>query len=461
MATFKTLVTDVGQQKITAATLNGGKVNIVKAAVGDGGGNFYTPTTSQTELKRETWRGDIAFKQINEDNRKVIDVKVIIPAEVGGFTVREAGLFDDEGDMIVVCNTPSTEKATVAIGSASTLTLFMHIIFSDMNVVNIKIEPTIDVVTHDEVAAMIEVEARTRELGDNAALEAFRQVRLNQESAAAELKAEAKAREDGDAKALADAKSYTNTQITEAVHMSGDAGVMMSPLGGLPEGTDIGGTDIRELLKKLLIKYVAPVVTLTATQSGGGVYELGTKINPIFTVTVTKKSRSITALGIYNGSSLLPSTLKLQPDGGSQAGVTLTQPITANASLKAKAGDGEGTGESAAIGYTFVDPFYYGAVSSAPTDSAGVRALTKLVQTKGAKTVSHTATVEAAKFCFAYPASYGPLTKIIDQNGFDNTADYDKSAVNVTNAAGSEVSYSVYTYKNNVSPGTMKMTYNF
>ena len=299
------------------------------------------------------------------------------------------------------------------------------------------------------------------EFSQTAGLEAFRQVRLNQESTAAELQAEAKAREDGDAKALADAKSYTNTQITEAVHMSGDAGVMMSPLGGLPEGTDIGGTDIRELLKKLLIKYVAPVVTLTATQSGGGVYELGTKISPVFTVTVTKKSRSITAMGIYNGSSLLPSTLKLQPDGGSQAGVTLTHPITANASLKARAEDGEGTGESAAIGYTFVDPFYYGAVSSAPTDSAGVRALTKLVQTKGAKTVSHTATVEAAKFCFAYPASYGPLTKIIDQNGFDNTADYDKSAVNVTNAAGSEVSYSVYTYKNNVSPGTMKMTYNF
>ncbi len=217
MATFKTIVTDVGQRKITEATLNGGKVNIVKAAVGDGGGNFYTPTTGQTELKRETWRGDIAFKQINENDRKVIDVKVIIPADVGGFTVREAGLFDDEGDMIVVCNTPSTEKATIAIGSASTLTLFMHIIFSDMNAVNIRVEPTIDVMTHDEVAAMIEVEARARELGDSAAVEALRQVRLHRESADAEFQAEAKAREAGDTKTLTDAKSYTDTKAADAL----------------------------------------------------------------------------------------------------------------------------------------------------------------------------------------------------------------------------------------------------
>ena len=167
MPTFKTLVTDVGQRKITEATMNGGKINIIEAAVGDGNGNYYIPTTSQIELKRETWRGEIAFKQINAENRKIIDVKVIIPADVGNFTVREAGLFDDEGDMIVICNTPSTEKVTAIAGSASTLTLFMHIIFSNMDVVNIKVEPTIDVMTHDEVEAMIEMEAKARESGDN------------------------------------------------------------------------------------------------------------------------------------------------------------------------------------------------------------------------------------------------------------------------------------------------------
>ena len=35
---YKTLVTDIGKEKMTNAILNGKKVNVVMAAVGDGGG---------------------------------------------------------------------------------------------------------------------------------------------------------------------------------------------------------------------------------------------------------------------------------------------------------------------------------------------------------------------------------------------------------------------------------------
>lgn len=50
---FKTIVTDAGKAKITNAVLNGQKVDIVTAVVGDGGGSYFVPTPDMEELKRE------------------------------------------------------------------------------------------------------------------------------------------------------------------------------------------------------------------------------------------------------------------------------------------------------------------------------------------------------------------------------------------------------------------------
>lgn len=152
---YKTLVTDIGDAKIAQAALAGDKVDIWKAAVGDGGGAYYSPTADQTALVREVWRGDIAQKQINSDAPEMIDIKVFIPAEYGGWTVREVGLFDKDGDLIVIANTPDIEKALAATGAAASLDLFLHVIFSDMDSVEIIVEPSIDPVTHDELNAAL------------------------------------------------------------------------------------------------------------------------------------------------------------------------------------------------------------------------------------------------------------------------------------------------------------------
>ena len=48
---YKTLVTDIGKEKMTNAILNGKKVNVVMAAVGDGCGSYYLPTADMTALR--------------------------------------------------------------------------------------------------------------------------------------------------------------------------------------------------------------------------------------------------------------------------------------------------------------------------------------------------------------------------------------------------------------------------
>lgn len=109
---YKTLVTDIGKEKMTNAILNGKKVNVVMAAVGDGGGSYYLPTADMTALVHEVWRGAIASKEINSKSSNMVDVKFVLPGTVGGFTAREAALIDDEGDMIAVCNLPDTGEGS-------------------------------------------------------------------------------------------------------------------------------------------------------------------------------------------------------------------------------------------------------------------------------------------------------------------------------------------------------------
>lgn len=153
---YKTLVTAIGKSKIAAFIQGSDKVNITQMAVGDGAGAFYIPTADMTALVNEVWRGNIAGKKINEHSANMIDVKVIIPADIGGFTVREAALFDEDNNMIAICNIPDTEKAIITTGAAGTLTLVMHIVLTDVDAVEFTIDPNLDVVTSTDLNVALE-----------------------------------------------------------------------------------------------------------------------------------------------------------------------------------------------------------------------------------------------------------------------------------------------------------------
>lgn len=76
---YKSLITDIGNAKMTLAVLEGRKVNIVEMRLGDGGGAYYMPTSEATSLVNEVWAGEIASKSINEASPNIIAVKTVIP----------------------------------------------------------------------------------------------------------------------------------------------------------------------------------------------------------------------------------------------------------------------------------------------------------------------------------------------------------------------------------------------
>ena len=149
---FKTIITTAGAEKLAAATVPGGKkVNITVMAVGDGGGTLPEPNAGQTKLINEVWRH--ALNKISQDNRNsnYIVAELVIPPEVGGFWMRELGLYDDEGILIAVANMAESYKPELAEGSGRAQTCRMVIIVSSIASVELSIDSTMVMATQDYV----------------------------------------------------------------------------------------------------------------------------------------------------------------------------------------------------------------------------------------------------------------------------------------------------------------------
>lgn len=157
MNPYGTIITDAGATAIAAASLAGEKLPVVWAAVGDGSGEKTAPARSQTALVHELWRGEIAFAEINPQTPNMIDVKFVLPDDVGGFTIRELGLFSPEGVLVAVGNTPDTEKASIFQGISGRLTVTVHLLVADASVLEFVINPALDMVSREELDTALEI----------------------------------------------------------------------------------------------------------------------------------------------------------------------------------------------------------------------------------------------------------------------------------------------------------------
>lgn len=140
---FYTIVTKVGLAKIANAQLTTEKVDFATIVVGDGNGSYYNPPSDATVLKNEVWRGTIGSIATDPDNPNWIVVETVIPATVGGFTVRELGLLDAAGDMIAIGKYPETYKPVLADGSSKDLYIRMIIEVANTSVVTLKVDPAV------------------------------------------------------------------------------------------------------------------------------------------------------------------------------------------------------------------------------------------------------------------------------------------------------------------------------
>ncbi|HHJ4624735.1 TPA: phage tail protein, partial [Raoultella ornithinolytica] len=85
------------------------------------------------------------------DTDNIIIAEMIIPPEVGGFTIREAALFDDAGVCMAVANVPETYKPAMSEGSGRFTILRIWLAVSSTEAVELVVDPGIVLATVEDV----------------------------------------------------------------------------------------------------------------------------------------------------------------------------------------------------------------------------------------------------------------------------------------------------------------------
>ena len=161
MATkYLALLTNIGAAKLAKATALGTKVEITQLAVGDGNGVLPTPNPAQTALVHELRRAPLNMLTVDPANASQIIAEQVIPEDVGGWWIREIGLFDKDGDMVAIANCAETYKPQLQEGSGRVQVIRVILIVSSTEAVTLKIDPSVVLATRKYVDdAVIEVKA--------------------------------------------------------------------------------------------------------------------------------------------------------------------------------------------------------------------------------------------------------------------------------------------------------------
>lgn len=115
-----TLLTASGINKLLKTASDGSKIALKEVIVSDYNGELSEQTTS---IPNEKYRGAINAITIDENDNNILDVDAIIPPEVGGFYIKTAGIYCDDGSLFAVARLADTYKPLLNEGSSKDITL--------------------------------------------------------------------------------------------------------------------------------------------------------------------------------------------------------------------------------------------------------------------------------------------------------------------------------------------------
>ena len=110
-----------GLDKLAAQLAGGEAVTIKNIALGDGGGTVPPALESMTGLLGERWRGAVNTVEIDPDSENSVIVQAVIPYNVGGWFIREWGLYDAAGDLVAYGPHAEFYKPVLDSGSGAEL----------------------------------------------------------------------------------------------------------------------------------------------------------------------------------------------------------------------------------------------------------------------------------------------------------------------------------------------------
>ena len=165
-ASQRGVLTDIGQQKVNAHAATGTKLIISHFVFGDGNGQSVTPNKAGTSLTHE-----IGKEPITESTPGILSGGIFMSSKMAakykGQWIREAGLVDSDGNLIIWC---SYSPTLIALFTERQMMINIPILSSDT--VSIAIDTSKKFVSLDEFNAfkneMVQL-ARTQDYSQHAA----------------------------------------------------------------------------------------------------------------------------------------------------------------------------------------------------------------------------------------------------------------------------------------------------
>jgi hypothetical protein len=151
--TYTALLTTLGLAKIADALANDTSVNITTGKIGDGNGNPVTPNASWTDLVREVYSDTLTHIDVDPGDSSRVFAELVVPADEGGWTIREVGLYDTEGDLIAVAAFPAVYKPTAAEGATLDLIIRLVLDVSNASAITLQVDTSIIVASRSWVEA--------------------------------------------------------------------------------------------------------------------------------------------------------------------------------------------------------------------------------------------------------------------------------------------------------------------
>lgn len=231
---------------------------------------------------------------------------------------------------------------------------------------------------------------------------------------------------------IGEAVTYTNTSAP------------MNTVGGISPSTFPNGFENKtfaDVMEAMFYPYTKPLVGTLALNPTAGVKKKGVALTvSTASATVTKKSKDIVKIEVYNGSTLV--TTKNQTISGQETvTINIDQSLNGNANTtyKIRVIDADGGYSESSATYTFVNPYYVAVLNDGDeiNEVNIAKENNEQVESKGNKTYSYTTT--STQFpVIAYPQTYGKLSVIKDKNGFE------QSWTLIDNITIGDVAYYVY-----------------
>lgn len=150
---YFTTLTHIGAALHANAQLQQTTVAWTHLVLGDGNGAEPVPSPAQTGVIREVDRLPISSIEPDPDNPSWIVIEAVIPADRGGYVVRETALMGgaNGASCIAVGNYPSATKPLLSEGAGSELVIRVVVEIAHTATVTLKIDPAVVIASRDWV----------------------------------------------------------------------------------------------------------------------------------------------------------------------------------------------------------------------------------------------------------------------------------------------------------------------